>query len=227
MQKTPSKFWQFFELFLRSLGALSIPFSNRLPTRQSECSCWYSVVFFSRKARKIFEPRTLESFTSYNQRSLCTKVCLQNAHLPSAQFWRCAPEKDVLVQDQLDGGEDVKRVVHHQGLFYIPEIIKTELTTKKTRELIAKEYYGDLQLLPIPTYRWKGTNYNSILVIVGRLTKMIHYKPAQITIDTPTLAAGCMPLSSIAVTTHASFMRTSIKNLMTICRKNFQRCLVT
>ena len=29
---------------------------------------------------------------------------------PLLQFWRCAPEEDVLVQDQLDGGEDVGEV---------------------------------------------------------------------------------------------------------------------
>ena len=50
------------------------------------------------------------------------------------------------------GWEDVEGVVHHQGLSYVPEIIKTELTTEKTRELIARKYYGDLQLLPIPTH---------------------------------------------------------------------------
>lgn len=53
--------------------------------------------------------------------------------------------------------------------------------------------YEDLQLLPIPTPQrkdlsmdfvtglpvstnWKGENYDSILVIVDRLTKMVHYK---------------------------------------------------
>ena len=82
----PLEFWQFFELFLLGPGALSIPFSNRLPTRQSEWSCWCSVAYFPRGARKIFELRTLESFTSYNQRSLCTKVCLQNARSPSTQI---------------------------------------------------------------------------------------------------------------------------------------------
>ena len=78
--------------------------------------------------------------------------------------------------------------MHHQGLFYVPEIIRTELTTEETRELVARKYYGDLQLLPIPTHRRKGTSYDSILVIVGRLTKMIHYKPVQIMIDAPGLA---------------------------------------
>ena len=65
--------------------------------------------------------------------------------------------------------------------------------------------YGDLQLLPIPTHQWKdlsmdfvtglpiltdwkGDSYDSILVIVDRLTKMVHYQPVQVTIDAPKLA---------------------------------------
>ncbi len=65
--------------------------------------------------------------------------------------------------------------------------------------------YGDLQLLPVPTYRWKdlsmdfvtglpisanwkGDGYDSILVIVDRLTKMVHYEPVKVTIDAPDLA---------------------------------------
>ncbi len=65
--------------------------------------------------------------------------------------------------------------------------------------------YGDLQLLPIPTHLWKdlpidfvtgllisvdwkGDSYDSILVIVDRLTKMIHYELVKVTIDTPGLA---------------------------------------
>ena len=35
---------------------------------------------------------------------------------------------------------------------------------------------------------WKGNNYDSILVIVDRLTKMVHYEPVKVTIDTPGLA---------------------------------------
>ena len=35
---------------------------------------------------------------------------------------------------------------------------------------------------------WKRNNYNSILVIVNRLTKMMHYKPVKVTIDAPELA---------------------------------------
>ncbi len=35
---------------------------------------------------------------------------------------------------------------------------------------------------------WKGDNYDSILVIVDRLTKMVHYKPVKVMIDAPGLA---------------------------------------
>ena len=41
--------------------------------------------------------------------------------------------------------------------------------------------------LPILT-DWKGDNYNSILVIVDRLTKMVHYKPLKVIIDALGLA---------------------------------------
>ena len=60
--------------------------------------------------------------------------------------------------------------------------------------------YRDLQSLPIPTHRWKdllidfvtglplsadwkSDSYDSILVIVNRLTKMVHYEPVKVTID--------------------------------------------
>ncbi len=35
---------------------------------------------------------------------------------------------------------------------------------------------------------WKSDSYNSILVIVDRLTKMVHYVPVKVTIDAPSLA---------------------------------------
>ena len=41
--------------------------------------------------------------------------------------------------------------------------------------------------LPILT-DWKGDSYDSILVIVDRLTKMVHYEPVKVTIDAPGLA---------------------------------------
>ena len=40
--------------------------------------------------------------------------------------------------------------------------------------------------LPIST-DWKGDSYDSILVIVDRLTKMVHYEPVKVTIDAPGL----------------------------------------
>ena len=65
--------------------------------------------------------------------------------------------------------------------------------------------YSDLQSLPVPTHQWKdlsidfvtglpistnwkGESYDSILVIVDRLTKMVHYEPVKVTINTPGLA---------------------------------------
>ncbi len=41
--------------------------------------------------------------------------------------------------------------------------------------------------LPISA-NWKGDSYDSVLVIVDRLTKMVHYKPVKVTIDTLGLA---------------------------------------
>ena len=41
--------------------------------------------------------------------------------------------------------------------------------------------------LPIST-DWKGNSYDSIFVVVDRLTKMIYYKPLQTTIDAPGVA---------------------------------------
>ena len=41
--------------------------------------------------------------------------------------------------------------------------------------------------LPIST-DWKGDSYDSILVIVNWLTKMVYYEPVKVTINTPSLA---------------------------------------
>ncbi len=60
-------------------------------------------------------------------------------------------------------------------------------------------------MLPVPTHRWKnlsidfvtglpvstnwkGETYDSILLIVDRLTKMVHYEPVKVTTDAPGLA---------------------------------------
>ncbi len=41
--------------------------------------------------------------------------------------------------------------------------------------------------LPVST-NWKGETYDSILVIVDQLTKMVYYEPVKVTIDAPALA---------------------------------------
>ena len=41
--------------------------------------------------------------------------------------------------------------------------------------------------LPLST-NWKSNSYNSILVIVDQVTKMVRYKPVKVTIDPPGLA---------------------------------------
>ena len=96
-----------------------------------------------------------------------------------------------------------------------------------------------LQALSIPTHCWKGTSYDSILVVIDWFTKMVHSKPVQM-IDAPGLAkvfidlivrhhglsnsrlnldlqvlVPAVPLSSsTAVTTYASSIRTSRNDCM-------------
>ena len=72
-------------------------------------------------------------------------------------------------------------------------------------KMVRHKPYGDLQSLLVPTHQWKdlsmdfvtglpistnwkGESYDSILVIVDRLTKMVHYEPVKITINAPGLA---------------------------------------
>ena len=81
---------------------------------------------------------------------------------------------------------------------------------------------------------WKDTSYDSLLVVVNRLTKIS--KPAQKIdatrfprLDRPQLRLLVSPVplwSLTAVTTYASSMRIS-RNLMTACRNNLQCWLVT
>ena len=72
-------------------------------------------------------------------------------------------------------------------------------------KIVRHKPYGDLQFLPVFTHRWKdlsmdfvtslpistnwkGNNYDSILIIVNWLTKMVYYKPVKVTINAPGLA---------------------------------------
>ena len=51
-----------------------------------------------------------------------------------------------------------------------------------------KDYLMDFVTgLPILT-DWKRDSYDSILVIINRLTKIVHYKPVKVTINAPSLA---------------------------------------
>ena len=70
---------------------------------------------------------------------------------------------------------------------------------------IKHKVYGDLQSLLLPTHcwkdlsidfvtglpvstKWKGKTYDSILVIISRLIKMVYYEPVKVTIVAPGLA---------------------------------------
>ena len=74
-----------------------------------------------------------------------------------------------------------------------------------TLKAVRHKPYGNLQSLPVSTHwwkdlsmdfvtgfplfsDWKDNNYDSILVIVNRLTKIVHYEPVKVTIDAPGLA---------------------------------------
>ena len=71
-----------------------------------------------------------------------------------------------------------------------------------TSKTICHKPYENLQSLSVSTHRWKdllmnfvtglplsanwkGNSYNSILVIVDHVTKIVHYEPVKITIDAP------------------------------------------
>ena len=74
-----------------------------------------------------------------------------------------------------------------------------------TSKAVCHKLYRDLHSLPIPNHQWKdlsmnfvtglllstdwkGNSYDSVLVIINRLTKMAYYKPVKVTIDAPRLA---------------------------------------
>ena len=74
-----------------------------------------------------------------------------------------------------------------------------------TSKIVRHKPYGDFQSLLVPTHcwkdllmdfvtglpiltDWKGDSYDLILIIVNRLTKIVHYKPVKLTINAPGLA---------------------------------------
>ena len=130
------------------------------------------------------------------------------------------------LKEDLDKYVNVNRVLHHQGLPFIPEIIWTKLinwkyywpSLKKDVEAYVKgcdvylsskavkhKPYSNLQTLPVLNYQWKdplidvvtklpistnwkGKSYNSILVNINRLTKMVHYELLKVNINASELA---------------------------------------
>ena len=61
--------------------------------------------------------------------------------------------------------------------------------------------------LPILT-NWKGDNYDSIFVIVNRLTKLVHYKLVKIIIDAEKLAEVIINI----VVWHYNFLNSIVTN---------------
>ncbi len=74
-----------------------------------------------------------------------------------------------------------------------------------TSKVVCHKPYRDLQSLPVPTHwwkdlsidfvtgllisaDWKSDSYDSILVIVDWLTKIVYYEPVKVTINAPGLA---------------------------------------
>ena len=156
-------------------------------------------------------------------------------------------DSEAQVLQSKEGYKEVKGVLHHQGLLFVPKTLWIELISrhhndllaghlgiKKTCELLARKYFwpslqhnvetyvkgcdvclalkavrhkphDNLQSLPLPTHwwkdllmdfvtslpistNWKEDSYESILVIIDRLTKIVYYEPVKITIDAPGLA---------------------------------------
>ena len=86
---------------------------------------------------------------------------------------------------------------NHQGLSYVPEIIRIELTSyfsiekssmTRCQERTCSRYQtsdrSGCTILPIDL---DGVSYDLILVLVNRLKKMLRDEPVQILIDVPRL----------------------------------------
>ena len=99
---------------------------------------------------------------------------------------------------------------------------------------VRHKLYGDLQLLSVPIHRWKdlsidfvtglpistdwkGDSYDSILVIVDRLTKMVYYQPVKVTINAPRLVEVILDL----VVWHHSLLDSIISDKSSIFTSKF------
>ena len=156
----------------------SIPLSNRLSSMELLMLCHV----FSPEEPGRSSSWILEFFTSYDQRPLYTKFLSAERTSSFRNFSSgdTLRKKMSIRAEMLDSRRDVKIIFKACPTF----LRSSELSWLaghfgiwKTRELVARKYYGDLQLLSILTHCRKVTRYDSILVIVDWLTKMVHYKP--------------------------------------------------
>lgn len=101
-------------------------------------------------------------------------------------------------------------------------------------KVVCYKAYEDLQFLLVLTYRWKhflmnfvknfsmssdwkSETYNSILVIINRLTKIVHYKPVKITID----ASGLVEVIIDMIVRHHSLSDSIITNRKSVFTSKF------
>ncbi len=70
--------------------------------------------------------------------------------------------------------------------------------------------------LPVST-NWKGETYNSILVIVDRLMKMVHYEPVKVIINVPILAEVIIK----AVVRHHDLLDSIVSNWSSVFTSKF------
>ena len=122
-------------------------------------------------AKKILEPRILESFTSSNQRSLCTKVCLQNARPPFTQIleMRSGRRRPSLGLGQgcLIAGKMLKKLCITKAY---PMFLKSLELIWLLRKLVARKCFKDLELPPINQLQL-GRDY--LYLPIGRTKAMI------------------------------------------------------
>ena len=107
-----------------------------------------------------------------------------------------------------------------------------------TSKAVCHKPYGDLHSLPILTHRWKdlsmdfvtslplsadwkGNSYDLILVIVNRLTKMVHYKSVKVTINAPELAEVILDV----VVWHHGLSDSIVTNRGSLFTSNFRSSL--
>ena len=165
-------------------------------------------MFFLRGVRTPFRTKSLSAERT-------SSLCYSN----SGDALRKKTSQPRIRTEVLDGLRGCQGSCACQGLSYVSKIIKIELTShfgiEKTRELIARKYYGDLQLFPIPTHCWKRISYDLILVIVGQLTEMkhllqfdpCHRRPASedVTRQAGADTDGCTPASTTRLSSPSSF----------------------